>query len=401
LSYLPLPHVFERIVQMQLVLHGGRIGFFQGDPLKIVEDLCALRPTVFASVPRLLNRIHGKLLAGVQEAGGIKQTLFEKALNSKLGGLANGKLTHPIWDLLVFNAVKKKVGLDRVKCMITGSAPIAGEVLSFLRVVFGCPVLEGYGQTECGAAATLTWATDNSIGSVGAPLGVNDIRLMDVPDMNYLSSDRTHGSGGSQMPCLGRGEICFRGPNVFKGYYKMPEKTAEAIDEEGWLHSGDIGLWTVDGKLKIIDRKKNIFKLSQGEYVAAEKIENINVGSPFIMQNFVYGDSMQDCLVAICVLDPDYIERWSKENKVSGSIEELAKSAKLNDAVMADIKRLHIANKLNGFELVKAVHLEPVQWTPEDVLTPTFKLKRQPVQVKYQAEIDAMYQVLNANKSKL
>jgi len=230
---------------------------------------------------------------------------------------------------------------------------------------------------------------------------VNDIRLADVPDMGYLASDRTHGQGPSEMPCLGRGEVCFRGPNVFQGYYKMPEKTAEAIDEEGWLHSGDIGLWTIDGKLKIIDRKKNIFKLSQGEYVAAEKIENINVNSPFLMQNFVYGESMQDCLVAICVLDPDFIPRWAKDNKVDGSLEELAKNPKLNDAVMADLKRLHGENKLNGFELVKAVHLEPVQWTPEDILTPTFKLKRKPAQEKYQADIDAMYAALNAAKSKL
>merc|ERR1712185_762827 len=131
------------------------------------------------------------------------------------------------------------------------------------------------------------------------------MRLQDVPDMGYFHADPVHGEGPSAIPCHGRGEVCFRGPNIFKGYYKMPDKTAEAFDEEGWLHSGDIGLWTPDGRLKIIDRKKNIFKLQQGEYIAPEKIENINALSKFIAQNFVYGDSLQRELVCIATIDPD------------------------------------------------------------------------------------------------
>merc|ERR1711964_542278 len=206
---------------------------------------------------------------------------------------------------------------------------------------------------------------------------------------------------GNAIACLGRGEVCFRGPNVFKGYYKMPEKTAEAIDKDGWLHSGDIALWTTDGKIKLIDRKKDIFKLSQGEYVAAQKIENINIQSKFIMQTFVYGDSLQDCLVAICVADPDYVPKWAQEHGLQGSIEELCKNEKVIAGIMQDIRRLHKEQKLNGFELVKAVHLEPAQWTPEDLLTPTFKLKRKPCEDKYKPIIEEMYAKLNASKSKL
>jgi len=153
-----------------------------------------------------------------------------------------------------------------------------------------------------------------------------------------------------------------------------------------------------DGKVKLIDRKKNIFKLSQGEYVAAEKIEILNQKSPLIMQNFIYGDSFQDCLVAICTLDPDAVPLWAKQNGVQGSLEELAKNPKLKAAVLADIKKIHAAEKLAGFELVKDVYLEPVAWTPDDLLTPTFKLKRAPCQEKYKAMIDAMYVELNKNK---
>lgn len=121
-----------------------------------------------------------------------------------------------------------------------------------------------------------------------------------------------------RMLGLGRGEIAMRGPSVFKGYYKDSAKTAETIDDQGWLHSGDIAIWTIDGKLKIVDRKKNIFKLSQGEYVAAEKIENIHLQSDFIVQNFVYGDSLHHCLVAIIVLDPDYMAVWAEKNGMKG-----------------------------------------------------------------------------------
>jgi long-chain acyl-CoA synthetase len=276
LSYLPLPHVFERVNQMVMFAFGGRVGYYQGDTLKILDDLVALRPTFFPSVPRLLTRVHDKIMAGVNAAGGVKATLFHKALQAKVANLrqteeGKGTLKHKLWDSVVFNPLKKRLGLDRVEVILTGSTPLSDEVMSFLRAAFGVPVIEGYGQTESAAVATITQPDDYTTGHVGIPLSSNEIALFDVPEMGYNSTDKKHGD----IPCRGRGEICFRGVNVFKEYYKMPEKTAEALDQDGWLHSGDIGIWTVAGKLKIVDRKKNIFKLSQGEYVAAEKIENV------------------------------------------------------------------------------------------------------------------------------
>jgi long-chain acyl-CoA synthetase len=267
------------------------------------------------------------------------------------------------------------VGLDRVKLIVTGSAPIAGHVLDFLRIVFCCPVLEGYGMTETAAAATLTWANDCESGTVGPPTPVNDMRLQDVPDMGYLSTDTSHGEGDAKMACCGRGEICFRGPNIFKGYYKMPDKTAESIDKDDWLHSGDIGLWTTDGRLKIIDRKKNIFKLQQGEYVAPEKIENILAQSKFIAQNMVYGDSLQRDLVLIATVDPDEAAAWAAKNKITGDVGSIAANPKFKAEVMADIKVIGSKAKLVGFEFPKDVHLDAVPWEPGGfALTPTFKL---------------------------
>lgn len=138
----------------------------------------------------------------------------------------------------------------------------------------------------------------------------NEVCLMSVPEMNYSVNDVINGKS------VERGEICFRGPNVFQGYWKMPEKTEETIDSEGWLHSGDIGLWLANGNLKIIDRKKNIFKLSQGEYVAPEKIENIYVQSKWIAQAFVYGNSLERVLVGIIVPNEEILETYCKVNKI-------------------------------------------------------------------------------------
>jgi len=153
--------------------------------------------------------------------------------------------------------------------MISGSAPISTEVLEFLKIAFCCQILEGYGQTECGAPATITWQKDPTSGHVGGPYRCLDVKLVDVPEMNYTSEDKDEKTG-VYAP---RGEVCYKGYNNFKGYFRQPEQTKETIDEDGWVHTGDIGIFLPNGALKIIDRKKNIFKLAQGEYIAPDKIE--------------------------------------------------------------------------------------------------------------------------------
>lgn len=397
LSYLPLPHVFERLIQMLVISGGGSIGYFQGDTLKILDDLAALRPTLFPSVPRLLNRVYDKILAGVQEAGGVKGWLFNRALRDKVTGLRDGHLSHALWDRLVFGPLKKRLGFDRLRLMATGSAPIAGHVMDFLRAVFGVPVLEGYGQTESAAIITLTLSDDFSVGHVGIPAPCCEVMLEDVPEMGYLSSDTRHGAdkgeaGTGGEACMGRGEICFRGPNVFASYYKMPEKTAETVDDDGWCHTGDIGLWTADGKLKIIDRKKNIFKLSQGEYVAAEKVENVLTRSSFVLQSFVYGDSLRSHLVAIIVPDPETVGPWAKKKGLPVDAQVLCGMPELNAAILEDIKRHGKAAGLKGFEVPRAIHLSPDEFSVDNgILTPTFKLKRPAARRAFQAEIDRLY----------
>jgi len=271
ISYLPLAHSFEKCLFVTSCTTGMAIGYYSGDPLKLLDDLKCLRPTYFPSVPRLFNRIYDKINSGVKEKSAIQQSLFNRAVSGKLSHLATScSYTHSVWDPLVFNKLKDLIG-GRVKMMVTGSAPISADVLKFLKIAFCAPIHEGYGQTESSAASCLTSGLDPEAGHVGGPLSCIRIRLKDIPEMNYLSTD--------PQP---RGEICYQGNSIFIGYFKNEEKTREALSDDGWLSSGDVGMILPNGSVRIIDRAKNIFKLAQGEYIAPEKLENVYIQSPYI-----------------------------------------------------------------------------------------------------------------------
>uniref|UniRef100_A0A914DA52 long-chain-fatty-acid--CoA ligase n=1 Tax=Acrobeloides nanus TaxID=290746 RepID=A0A914DA52_9BILA len=176
----------------------------------------------------------------------------------------------------------------QLRLVTTGGAPLTAQVMNFSRVIYGCPLFEGYGQTECSAAGTLSLPFDTQSGHVGGPAAWAQIKLVDVPELKYFSIED-------------RGEVCFRGAGVMTGYYNNDDATTEAIDEQGWLHTGDIGMWLPNGSLRIIDRKKHFFKLAQGDYVSPEQIENVYHQHPLVNQIFVDGWTTKSFLIAIIV----------------------------------------------------------------------------------------------------
>ncbi|KAM7381246.1 hypothetical protein PAMA_012206 [Pampus argenteus] len=377
ISFLPLAHMFERVVQTVMYGAGAKVGFFQGDIRLLPDDMKTLQPTIFPVVPRLLNRVYDKVQSGAKSP--FKKWLLNFAVERKYAEVKEGIVrNNSIWDKLIFHKVQESLG-GRVRIMVTGAAPISPAVLNFLRAALGCQIFEGYGQTECTAGCTFTMSGDATSGHVGVPLPCNIVKLDDVEEMNYFASN-------------GEGEVCIKGRNVFKGYLKDPEKTAEALDEDGWLHTGDIGKWLPNGVLKIIDRKKNIFKLAQGEYIAPEKIENVYVRSGSVAQVFVHGDSLQSCLIAIVVPDPEVLPTLAKNLNCQGAVEELCKNMEIKKAILSEMTKLGKEAGLKSFEQVKDIYLHPEQFTIENgLLTPTLKAKRVELKNLFQPQIDNLY----------
>ncbi|XP_075360172.1 long-chain-fatty-acid--CoA ligase 5 [Mycteria americana] len=377
ISYLPLAHMFERVVQTVVYSCGAKVGFFQGDIKLLTDDMKTLKPTLFPVVPRLLNRIYDKIQSSAKSP--VRRCLLNFAVTMKMAEIKQGIIRNDsIWDQLIFKKVQETMG-GMVRIVVTGAAPISPSVLTFLRAALGCQIFEAYGQTECSAGCTFSMPGDWTTGHVGAPLACNIIKLDDVEEMNYFSSNN-------------EGEVCIKGPNVFKGYLKDPEKTAEAIDKDGWLHTGDIGKWLPNGTLKIIDRKKNIFKLAQGEYIAPEKIENVYIRSAPVAQVFVHGESLRSFLIGIVVPDPETLPGFAAKLGIKGSYEDVCKNPAVKKAILEDMVRLGKEAGLKSFEQVKDLYIHTEMFSVENgLLTPTLKAKRAELVKLFHNQIEALY----------
>ncbi|GMF44099.1 unnamed protein product [Phytophthora fragariaefolia] len=307
---------------------------------------------------------------------------------SELAGVeAEESKRNVLWDTIIFNKLRQVLG-GNIRIIFSGSAPLSAEVKKFMKAVFSCEIVEGYGMSESAAAVCIGGIEMPTNSHVGPPVLFTHVQLEDVPEMGYTSHDKPRP----------RGEILVKGPQMFSEYYKNPEMTREAIDDRGRVHTGDIGCWNADGTLSIIDRKKNIFKLAQGEYVAAEKIENVYSKCQYVTQVFVYGDSLQSCLVGVVVPDPEIKKVWAQEHGLSGDDASKAKvlaNPEYQKDVRDDMELVAKEAQLRGFERVRNVHFHPKQFSADDnLVTPTFKLKRPQLKAYFQPQIEKLYREL-------
>ncbi|KAH7676375.1 Long-chain-fatty-acid--CoA ligase protein [Dioscorea alata] len=303
LSFLPLAHVIDRVVEEYFFHKGASVGYYQGDVNALRDDLMELKPTVFAGVPRVFERIHEGVLKALQELRPLRRMIFNILYNHKLFWMRSGykhKNASPLADFLAFHKVHAQLG-GRIRLLISGGAPLSTEIEEFLKVTSCAFFVQAYGLTEtCGPSTAGLPDEMTMVGAVGVPSAYVDLRLEAVPEMGY-----------DPLGIPSRGEVCIRGKTVFTGYYKNPELTKEAI-RDGWFHTGDIGEMNSDGVLKIIDRKKNIFKLSQGEYVAVEYLEKVYSCASILEDIWVYGDSFQSKLVAVVNPHEGNTRIWAK-----------------------------------------------------------------------------------------
>ncbi len=373
LAMLPLSHVYERMVDYTLMDAGVIINYAESFD-KVGPNLLEVRPTIVLSVPRLYEKVYARVLENALSGSALKRKIFFWA--KKAGddwatlaldhrpipaGLA---FKHRIADRLVFSKLRARTG-GRIRFFISGSAPLSPEIAKFFFSA-GLPVLEGYGLTETSPVLTLNPLTRPKIGSVG-PV---------VP--------------GVQIKIAADGEVLAKGPNIMQGYYNKPEATAEAIDAEGWFHTGDIGEMDADGYLKITDRKKDLIKTAGGKYIAPQPIENQVKLNKFVANAVLLGDKRKFSIILVV---PNYeaLEPWAKGEGLSfGSRRELIALPAVQQKMEAEVNsRL---GDLARFERPKKVVLLEQDFTIEaGELTPTLKVKRRVVEKKYQELIDRTY----------
>ncbi|KOS22097.1 Long chain acyl-CoA synthetase 7 [Escovopsis weberi] len=399
ISYLPLAHIYGRVVDQIVWSAGARTGFFRGDILGLVDDLKILKPTRFTGVPRVYNRFKSAISTATVDAQGIRGVLSRQVIAAKKTSmkLPGGKATnkHLLYDRIWTPKVKAAIGLDRVHSMVSGGALLDPDVHEFLRAAFGNNFVQGYGLTETYATGTVQLLEDLSIANAGPPTPATEICLESVPEFDYTVEDKPHP----------RGEILMRGPHIFKGYFKNEEETNKALDPDGWFHTGDIGEIDGLGRIKIIDRKKNVLKLSQGEYISPERIENVYLGNTnLVNMAYVHGDPTESTLVAIFAIDLENFPAWA--SKILGetltadnlpTLKAAANSPKVVAEFLKVLDKIARNAKFNSFERVRNVYLDIEPFSMKnDLITPSMKLKRAPTAKIFRAQIDRMYEEINA-----
>ncbi|KAG6205776.1 hypothetical protein E4U35_002320 [Claviceps purpurea] len=398
ISYLPLAHIYGRLVDHIALAEGAAVGFFRGDVLGLVDDMKILKPTGFISVPRLFNRFNSAIRTATVDADGVRGALSRHIISSKKAAMkaSSGQASnkHFFWDRIWTKKVRAAVGLDRAHTMISGSAQLDPDVQEFLRAAFANEFQQGWGMTETYATGTVQMNGDFSTGNIGPPMGDVELCLESVPEFDYTVEDKPNP----------RGELLVRGPAVFQKYYKNDEETSKVLEADGWFHTGDICEIDKLGRFRIIDRKKNVLKLSQGEYISPERIENVYAANTnLINMSYVHGDAKESTLVGIFGVDPESFPTWASKilgRKVSAEVSDMKTAAgdpKIRQAFLKILDTIGRKHKFNSFEKVRGVYLDVDPFTIEnELLTPTLKLKRPQAAKKYRAEIDAMYAAINS-----
>jgi long-chain acyl-CoA synthetase len=369
LSYLPLSHIFERMMVYMYSFIGRPVWFTERFE-EVVEDMKTVQPIHFSTVPRLLEKVYLGIHSRAATLTGVKRLLMDEALRladaydveQQLGPVA--RLRFALADRLVLSKIRTNLFGPNLLAITSGGAALPARIMNFINAL-GVFCAQGYGLTESSPVITFGVKGKLRAGSSGLPLSNVEVRI--APD----------------------GEILARGPNVMVGYYHRPEETREVLDEDGWLHTGDIGHLDADGHLFITDRKKALFKLSTGKYVAPQPIENALTGTPFVDQAVVIGNGQKFCAALIVPNEAALRARLRSEGQ---DVPDGPPSAQplFSDLIWADVKTLN--EQLPPWEQVKKIYLLDHPFTIESgELTPKLSIKRKVVQDKYSAVIDSLY----------
>lgn len=372
--WLPLSHSFGKMLEaVQL-----QVGFptaIDGRLDRIVDNLATVRPTFMAGPPRIFEKVHAKVAQTVAEEGGARGRLFDwafavgrRARRDEQAGRAPGpllRLQYAVADRLVLAKVRARLG-GRIRFLVSGSAALAPDVAAWFHAA-GLPVIEGYGLTETSGGVCIGHPDEPRYGVVGPPVARSEIRL------------------GAD------GEIFVRGPQVMSGYHNLPEATAEVLDEDGWLATGDVGEIDAAGRLRVTDRKRDLIKTSGGKFIAPQPIEVMfKAVCPLVSQIVVHGEGRKYA-TALISLDADALAQWARaQGLVAADYPSLVADPTVQAYVQACVDELN--GRLNRWETIKAFRILPRDLSVEDdELTPSLKVKRRLVEARYEPVLDSMY----------
>lgn len=376
MCFLPLCHIAERMGGEYFSMYTGAKLNFVENPETVPENVREIAPTVFTAVPRVWEKFYSGVMITLKEASPMQQAAYAWAIGVGQqvadlvmagqpvpGGL---RMRFKLARLMVLDNVRKLIGIHRARFLVTGAAPISPDLVRWY-LALGVPMLEVWGMTETCGAATGVPAERIKPGSIGPAATYNEVKL--APDT---------------------GEILVRGPNVFMGYLNLPEKTAETIDAEGWLHTGDVGVVDEEGFFRITDRMKDIIITAGGKNITPSELENELKFSPYVTDAVVIGDK-RPYLTVIIMIDQENVEKYAQDNDVPFSnYASLTRAPEVQALIQAEIDRVN--KKFARVEQIKKFFLLDTQLSAEDEeLTPTMKLKRKLVQTKYADQIQAMY----------
>ncbi|KAI8388262.1 uncharacterized protein BYT42DRAFT_559504 [Radiomyces spectabilis] len=391
MAYLPLAHVLEFVVENLCVFWGVTLGYASVRTLTDASvrnckgDIKEFRPTLMTGVPAVWESIYKGIVSKLRSASPKAQKVFQKAFATK-AWLQERHLPSVVLDRVVFSKIKDQVG-GRLRFALCGGAPLSVETQRFLSVAL-CPILSGFGMTEsCGMCSIMT-PEQFAYGPVGAPVPCCEIKLVDVADTDYRSTN-------TPKP---QGEVWVRGPAITKGYWKRDDVTKETLTEDGWLKTGDIAEWNENGTLTIIDRKKNLVKLSNGEYIALEKLESVYKSCFYVTNICLYADPLFDRAVALVVPAENNLRQLAANHQVEeNDWERLCNHPAVKKVLLQELTTQGKEAGLKSAELLFAIHLCHEEWTTESgLLTAAQKIKRQDINKKYKSELDAM----NASQKK-
>jgi long-chain acyl-CoA synthetase len=376
MCFLPLCHIAERLGGEYFSMYTGAKLNFVENPETVPENVREIAPTVFTAVPRVWEKFYSGVMITLKEASKAQQAAYAWAIGvgQQVADLVMAgqpvpsslRVRFTVARLLVLDNVRKLIGIHRARFLVTGAAPISPELVRWY-LALGVPMLEVWGMTETCGAATGVPAERIKPGSIGPAASYNEVKL-----------DPT------------TGEILVRGPNVFMGYLNLPEKTAETIDADGWLHTGDVGLVDEEGFFRITDRMKDIIITAGGKNITPSELENELKFSPYVTDAVVIGDK-RPYLTVIIMIDQENVEKYAQDNDVPFSnYASLTRAPEVQALIQAEVERVN--KKFARVEQIKKFFLLDTQLSAEDEeLTPTMKLKRKLVQTKYEPQIEAMY----------